>query len=118
MDYVSPTFFDVIPTRQIWSVGAGLAGRFRDQALLKSTVALRNEEFLNKRLGGQQDLVTFKMKDFLADFHDIFLLCRDRKIVLQADFLRLGIYLSLLYEHLERLGRPQNVRQAFLEVVS
>jgi hypothetical protein len=42
-----------------------------------------------------------------------FVLCRDAKQSLHADFLPLGIYLAALYDHLERIGVAVDVLGAF-----
>ena len=89
-----------------------------DQGLEQLKLTPAKELFLKHFGTGNNGLVSFEMKNFLADFHDIFLLCRDHKISLHSDFVQLGVYLALLYEHLEKLGQAQNVQQAFLETVS
>jgi hypothetical protein len=64
---------------------------------------------------GSQDAVTFKLAEFKKSFHAIFLACKDHKTKLHPDFFALGVYLVCLYENLESLGVPMNVRRAFLK---
>ncbi len=69
---------------------------------------------------GMQSAVTFRLAEFKKSFHAIFLRCKEHKTKLHPDFFALGVYLVCLYENLESLGVPLNVRDAFLraEVLS
>lgn len=62
---------------------------------------------------GDQTQVQFKTKHFLSTFHDIFMTCKENKITLNPFFLHLGVTLATLYETLEYLDVPFDVRQAY-----
>lgn len=62
---------------------------------------------------GTQESVTFKLGEFKKSFHSIFLSCKEQKTKLHPDFFALGVYLVCLYENLESLNVPLNVRRAF-----
>ncbi len=64
---------------------------------------------------GSQDAVRFELAAFKKSFHAIFLSCKERRTKLHPDFLALGVYLVCLYENLESLAVPLNVRRAFLK---
>ena len=64
---------------------------------------------------GDQDSVTFTLQHFKKSFHAIFLSCKENRAKLHPDFFALGVYLVCLYEHLEKLNIPLNVRSAFAE---
>jgi hypothetical protein len=66
---------------------------------------------------GDQRAVEFRLADFKRTFHDVFVRCRESGVVLHRNFIALGVYLACLYEHLEAIGEPQDVRQAFDAVV-
>lgn len=60
-----------------------------------------------------QRAVPFSTARFQARFHAIFVHCRDAGARLHADFLPLGIALACLYDGLEALAVPLDVRAAF-----
>lgn len=62
---------------------------------------------------GDQTAVMFSVEHFVSSFHEVFMHCKERGIRLHSDFLPLGIYLATLYEHLEGLKVPLDVRSAF-----
>jgi hypothetical protein len=62
---------------------------------------------------GDQRAVRFATAAFQASFHEIFVRCRDAGVQLHPDFLPLGIALACLYDGLEALGPPLDVRDAF-----
>ncbi len=62
---------------------------------------------------GDQTAVTFSVEHFISSFHEVFMHCKEHGIRLHSDFLPLGIYLATLYEHLEGLKVPLDVRSAF-----
>ncbi|NDE15570.1 hypothetical protein EBZ80_11635 [bacterium] len=62
---------------------------------------------------GDQSAVTFSLATFKKSFHGIFESCKKNKTRLHPDFLALGAYLLCLYEHLEALDVPLDVRGAF-----
>lgn len=63
--------------------------------------------------GNDQRAVTFSTARFQASFHEIFVSCRDAGVRLHADFVPLGVALACLYDGLEALGLPLDVRAAF-----
>jgi hypothetical protein len=65
---------------------------------------------------GAQKSVRFTVAHFVDSFHQIFVHCKEAKIRLHPNFLPLGIYLATLYESLEALDVPLDVRTAFLQV--
>lgn len=65
---------------------------------------------------GDQRAVVFEVKTFVDAFHKVFVLCKKEKIRLDPAFLALGIYLATMYETLERVGVPLDVRGAFERV--
>ena len=62
---------------------------------------------------GDQTAVRFELDRFKESFHQIFVRCREHGVALHPNFVALGIYLGGLYEHLDPLGVPLNVRAAF-----
>jgi hypothetical protein len=75
------------------------------------------EPIFREHFGGDQAHVQFRTKDFVSTFHHVFQVCRDHGVCLAPNFLPLGLYLATLYEHLEALGVPVDVRAAFARVV-
>jgi hypothetical protein len=71
------------------------------------------EAVFRRHFGDGQHAVRFEVKHFVATFHQVFVICRDAKTSLHADFLPLGLYLASLYDHLERLGAAVDVAAAF-----
>lgn len=66
---------------------------------------------------GSQDAVTFSLQHFKKSFHAIFLSCKEHRSKLHPDFFALGVYLVCLYEHLEKIDIPLDVRSAFNRAV-
>ena len=74
------------------------------------------EEIFRGHFGaGDQKSVTFKLSEFKKSFHSIFVSCKSNKTKLHPDFFALGVYLVCLYENLEDLNVPLDVRKAFLK---
>jgi hypothetical protein len=71
------------------------------------------EAVFRRHFGDGQRAVRFEVKHFVSTFHQVFVICRDAKTSLHADFLPLGLYLASLYDHLERLGSAVDVAAAF-----
>jgi hypothetical protein len=69
--------------------------------------------FLSHFGAGDQTSVRFEMAHFTASFHSVFVRCRAQGVRLHPNFVALGIYLAALYEHLEALAVPLDVRAAF-----
>lgn len=65
---------------------------------------------------GEQHAVVFTVDHFVDSFHQVFLHCKANGIRLHRNFLPLGIYLATMYETLEAIGEPLDVRAAFLLV--
>jgi hypothetical protein len=61
--------------------------------------------------------VRFVTAQFQASFHEVFVRCRDAGATLHPDFLPLGIALACLYDGLEALDLPLDVRGAFERAV-
>ncbi len=62
---------------------------------------------------GDQRAVRFRTDDFRASFHEVFVRCRDAGQSLHPGFVPLGIALACLYDGLEALDVPLDVRDAF-----
>lgn len=62
---------------------------------------------------GDQSAVAFRVEHFTGSFHQVFVRCKREGIRLHRDFLPLGIYLATLYQTLESLEVPMDVRGAF-----
>ena len=69
--------------------------------------------FLRHFGDGDQTAVRFEMAHFTKSFHDVFVCCRDHRVRLHPNFVPLGVHLAALYEHLEGLGVPLDVRASF-----
>lgn len=67
---------------------------------------------------GREGPMEFKVKNFVASFHNLFVFLKDEKIRLSEEFLFLGVLLLTLYLHLEALGESHNVAAAFGRVMS
>lgn len=66
---------------------------------------------------GDQTAVTFSLTHLKESLHGVFLSCAENKSRLHPDFFALGVYLLCLYENLENLNVPLNVRDNVLETV-
>lgn len=62
---------------------------------------------------GDARAVVFELQQFHATFHDVFVRCREAGASLGPGFVGLGLLLACLYETLEGLGGPFDVRAAF-----
>jgi len=62
---------------------------------------------------GDQSAVTFSVESFVDAFHRVFVHCKERGIELDPHFMGLGIYLATMYETLDALGMPLDVRGAY-----
>lgn len=67
---------------------------------------------------GDQTCVEFKISHFVQTFHDIFMSAKEKKKSLKGDFVQLGVALGLMYETLEKLGKPVDVRASFQRIHS
>jgi hypothetical protein len=67
---------------------------------------------------GEQDSVRFSLTHFKKSLHAVFVSCKQNRTKLHPDFFALGAYLLCLYENLEALDCPLDVRRAFLEVAT
>jgi hypothetical protein len=65
---------------------------------------------------GEQTEVHFKVSHFVETFHEIFMLCKVKKKSLRGEFVQLGVVLGLMYDSLETLGVPLNVRSAYVRI--
>ncbi|MEL6187133.1 MAG: hypothetical protein AAFU79_21105 [Myxococcota bacterium] len=63
--------------------------------------------------GGDQRAVRFEVSKFIESFHAVFMCCKAHGVRLDPAFLGLGIYLATMYETLETVGLPLDVRGAF-----
>jgi hypothetical protein len=70
--------------------------------------------FLDHFGDGDQTAVRFEMAHFTRSFHAVFVRCQEHGVRLHPNFVALGIHLAALYEHLETLGVPLDVRAAFI----
>jgi hypothetical protein len=94
-----------------------------DDALFKAGLEKLNlthaESVIQGHFGqGSQDAVTFSLAHFKQSLHAVFVSCKNTKTRLHPDFFGLGVYLLCLYENLEGLNCPLDVRSAFHEAVS
>jgi hypothetical protein len=91
-----------------------------DDDIFKSSLrALRidgSEDLFRKHFGAEQSGQSFKMKDFVDTFHQVFVRCKDSKVELHPDFLALGVYLATMYDHLDGLDVRIDVRACFERV--
>jgi hypothetical protein len=69
--------------------------------------------FLDHFGAGDQTAVRFEMAHFTKSFHAVFVRCRESGARLHGGFVALGVHLASLYEHLEGLDVPLDVRAAF-----
>lgn len=90
--------------------------RFR-AALAELGIGAAEDVFREHFGADDQRAVRFKAAAFQATFHEVFVRCRDAGVSLHHNFLALGIYLGCLYDHLEALHLPFDVRQAYLNCV-
>lgn len=74
------------------------------------------ETFIHHFGEGDQSRVEFRMSHFIQTFHDIFMRCKKNKKSLRGEFVQLGVALGLMYESLESLQSPVNVRDSYLRV--
>jgi len=91
-----------------------------DAMFTRSLVALHidhSEDLFRKHFGAEQDGLSFKMKDFVDTFHQVFVRCKERKVELHPDFLALGVYLATMYDHLDGLDVRIDVRACFDRVL-
>jgi hypothetical protein len=88
-----------------------------DDALFQRALATlkleHSADLFREHFGGDQVEVRFQVKHFIDTFHAVFTRCKANGTSLHPDFLPLGIYLAALYDHLEELAVPVNVKQAF-----
>ena len=75
-----------------------------------------SEDLFRKHFGAEQSGQSFKMKDFVDTFHQVFVRCKDSKVELHPDFLALGVYLATMYDHLDGLDVRVDVRACFERV--
>lgn len=94
-----------------------------DDAAFRAALAALHLEaaadlFLDHFGVGEQTAVRFEMAHFTRSFHAVFVRCRERGVQLHPNFVALGVYLGALYEHLEGLDVPLDVRAAFAEATA
>lgn len=113
-----PWFAPLDPSfrRALGQVYRGFYGE--DDALFRAGLAaldlsVAEDEFRAQFGAGDQRAVQFSVKTFQESFTAVFKRCREHGVSLAPDFLALGLGLALLYDHLERLGVPLDVRGAF-----
>lgn len=77
------------------------------------------EEIFRRHFGqGEQRSVPFRLSDFQRTFHEAFVRCRDAGNVLHPNFIPLGLYLTSLYGHLEKLNQTFDVRASIERVLA
>lgn len=86
------------------------------EALRKLGMEWAFEVFMEHFGEGDQTSVKFTMSHFVHTFHEIFMKCKAEKKNLKGEFVQLGVILGLMYESLERLNVPVDVRAAFNRV--
>lgn len=82
-------------------------------ALRKIELEPATDLFIEHFGAGDQTQVEFRTQHFTRSFHQVFVRCKEEKIRLDRGFLPLGIYLATLYQTLEALEVPMDVRGAF-----
>ena len=65
---------------------------------------------------GDTHAVSFSLVDFQKKFHEVFQRCKQTRSKLHPGFLTLGLGLATLYEHLEQIEGPLDVRAVFEKV--
>ena len=90
---------------------AGDAAEFR--AGLADLSLSHAEDLFRQHFGMDTSAVRFSLVEFHKSFQHIFASCVEAKAKLHPHFVVLGIYLALLYEHLEKLGGSFDVRAAW-----
>lgn len=86
---------------------------------LKSLQLMHAESILRSHFGeGEQNSVRFSLAHFKKSIHAVFVSCKENKARLHPDFFALGVYLLCLYENLESLNCPLDVKKAFQEAVN
>ena len=84
---------------------------------LRSLNLLDAEDIFTKHFGeGNQTEVRFELTHFHDTFHQTFIRCKDHSVQLHRNFLGLGLMLASLYEHLEEMNVPCDVRAAYAKV--
>jgi hypothetical protein len=86
------------------------------EALRKLGMEWAFDVFMEHFGEGDQTSVKFTMSHFVHTFHEIFMKCKAEKKNLKGEFVQLGVILGLMYESLERLNVPVDVRAAFNRV--
>ncbi len=91
-----------------------------DDALFEKSLQALNmepakETFL-QHFGEGQEAVVFHTRNLIFSLHHSFVACRNAKKKLSGSFLALGLYLTTLYQSLELLKVPLDVRKAFSDM--
>ncbi len=71
-------------------------------------------DVLLTHFGDSQDAVRFRLSEFRATFHQLFTSAKAAKARIPSEFFAFGAGLVCLYEHLEQLDLPFDVRSAYL----
>ncbi len=87
-------------------------------AALRKLGLFQAKDILLDHFGSNQQNVRFRLADFQATFHEVFVACKNARSELNPDFLALGGMLACLYEHLEQLDLEFDARTAFQEVIT
>ena len=84
---------------------------------LRTLNLLPAQDIFTQHFGqGDQRQVEFQLSHFHDTFHQTFTRCLEHEVNLHGNFLALGLMLACLYEHLETLSVPCNVRGAYEKV--
>jgi hypothetical protein len=115
-------FFDVSP-----EFAEGIRGVYRgfygdDDALFQGSLQALGLEAATEAFrahfgASDQSAVEFRLKTFQATFGKVFEACAGAGVKLHPDFFVLGICLLTLYENLESLNAPLDVRGAFQQAL-
>lgn len=109
------------PAKFLGSLRDMYRGFYRDdealfhQALEQLGLTSAKQAFVS-HFGSKQDAVMFETKYLIDSLHQSFVCCRDAKQTLDGEFLALGFYLTSMYQSLEQLGAPIDVRTLFSEL--
>lgn len=108
--------FSVDFSRSMYSLYEGYYGD--DHGKMKEALKELNldwayDVFIHHFGEGDQTSVQFTMSHFIHTFHEIFVRCKSEKKSLRGEFVQLGVVLGLMYESLETLNVPVDVRAAF-----
>ena len=113
--YYSPTPRFILGLRQLYQ-GFYHQDESRFNVALKDLNLFPARDSIMAHFGEEdQSKVQFRLKTFQATFSQIFTDCSKTNTKIPKDFIALGLMLLSLYENLEQIDSPFDVRSAFLQ---